>query len=535
MIVRELLTRIGYDVDPKAEQKAKSGFKRVKDAAGKLGIALSVGAVALGFKKTLDLASDVEETMNVVSTAFEDQTSAVLAWAKESGEAAGRSEFAMREYAATVGAVVGPTLGSAEATAELSTDMAQLAVDLGSFFNATDDDALQALRSGLVGQSEPLLRFGVAMNVAALDAFALEQGLGKTTKKMSQAEKITLRYRFILANTAKAQGDAERTSAGYANQQKRLGGNLKDLAIVIGKFFLPTMATVLQVINAVVVELKGPFVIALRLLTAPIKLVATTIAGLVVGLTQMGTVSKIVFSAMLGLILAIKAPFIITFAIIGGLILAALLLVEDLWLGLTEGKGVMAGVAKEFMRFFDETGSALAALGGILATALDYWIERFFGVSNATDKVADAMRSAGTAVSDFFVAVIDEAAVKVTALRDTIIDLPRAIWQAIKNILPGLAELSKRLDPGGVLSGFISSIGLGDIFGGAGPKSIAAPGSPAAGGGGVSSQQSIEVNVNAPGADGPAVAAAVAPAVGRAAADGNRRTAQQLLLGGATP
>lgn len=533
MIVRELLTRIGYDVDPRAEQRVKRGFKRVVDAAGRLGFALSAGAVAIGFQRVLNAASDVEETLNVVETAFEDQTAAVLQWARTSGEAAGRSEFAMREYAATVGAVVGPTLGSAEATAELSANMAQLAVDLGSFFNATDDDALQALRSGLIGQSEPLLRFGVAMNVAALDAFALQQGIGKTTKQMTEAEKITLRYRFILANTTKAQGDAEKTAGSFANQLKRLFGNLRDLAVAIGKQVLPGAADFLVTLNDIVKAIKGPLISVLRLLTAPIKLVITTIAGLVVGLGQLNTVGKVVFSALLGAVLALKAPFIITFAIIGGLVVAAILIIEDLWLSLTEGRGVIAGVAGEFMAMFDETGSALEAFVGIFANAIDFWVEKLFGVEDATGKAGAAIRAGIGAALEFLGGLADEAAIKIIALQETLLDLPRAILEAFRNIIPNIRRLVAELPLAGGVSGLLGDVGrfVGDAVGLGGPV----PGGAAAPGpGNVNAQQDINVTINAPGGDPQAIAAAAGPAVQRGAADANRRTAQQLLTGGAT-
>ena len=531
MIVRELLTRVGYTVDTRSESMAKKSFGKLKDLAGQLGLALSAGAVAIGFKRVVELASDVEETMNVVTTAFENQTDAVLQWAKDSGEAAGRSEFAMREYAATLGAVVGPTLGSAKATAELSTNMAQLAVDLGSFFNATDEDALMALRSGLIGQAEPLLRFGVAMNVASLQAFALKEGITKAYKDMTEAQKITLRYQFILANTAKAQGDAARTSAGYANQTKRLQGNIKTIAVAIGKQFLPGMADLLATINFLIKDLKGPLVSALRLITAPIKLIGATVAGLAVGLTQLGWIGKTAFAAMLGAVLAAKAPFIITGAIIGAVILAALLIVEDLWMALTEGKGVIAGVGNEFMALFDETGSAFLAFGGFLVNIIDFWIDYIFGFPNATERafltVRDALSRAGAWIADWFDWLSREAAVKITALQQTLLDLPNSIWEAIKGIIPGIKELLKIIDLAGGIGSFFDTIagnlGFDLGIGGRG------------GGGNVNANQTIEVNVNAPGADGPAIAGAVAPAVGRAAAEGNRRTAQQLLAGGVTP
>lgn len=531
-IVRELLTRIGYVVDPKAEKKAKDGFQRVKDAAGKLGIALSAGLVAAGFKRTLDAASDVEETMNVVTTAFEDQTEAVLQWARDSGEAAGRSEFAMREYAATLGAVVGPTLGSAEATAELSTNMAQLAVDLGSFFNATDEDALQALRSGLVGQAEPLLRFGVAMNVAALDAFALEQGLGKTTKQMSQAEKITLRYRFILDQTQKAQGDAEKTSAGFANQTKRLVGNVRDIAVAIGKQFLPGAADLLVTLNGILKTIKGPLVAALRLLTAPIKVAVTTVAGLAVGLTQMGRVAQVVFAGLLGAVLALKAPFIITGAIIAAIIFGTLLIIEDLWKGLTEGEGVLAGLTGEFQHWEKETGSTFDAVGKIFENAVDFWIQELTGVEGATEgtlnEIFMSAQALGKSTTEFF----GEQADLIFGFWDDVFTrIGKVVSEFISEWLePLFDKVRPFIDR---IGGFGSAVGRlatgGDFFGGG----ITPPG--AARGGDVNSNQTVDININAPNGDAQAIGKATGDAVRNAGAEMFRRTQQQLAVGGSTP
>lgn len=559
MIVRELLTRIGFQVDKKSEKKAEGTFERLKKSAGKLGIALSAGAIALGFKKVLDAASDVDETMNVVSTAFEDQTDAVLEWARVSGDAAGRSQFAMREYAATLGAVVGPTLGSAEATAELSTNMAQLAVDLGSFFNASDEEALDAIRAGLIGSQEPLLRFGVNMKVAALDAFALAQGLGKTTKDMTEAEKTMLRYQFILDRTTKAQGDAEKTAAGFANQSKRLWGNVRDLAVGIGQELLPAATAVLTGFNKLLGVVKGPLTLALRSILNVFKFIGATIGGIAVGISQLGVINTAVFGLMLAKLLALKfATVALTLATIklkliafaGFLLWAAaivgvILLVEDLWLAFSSGKGVLAGLAKEFMALAEENDSYLTATRLVIQNALDFWIQFFFGVEHGTWKMGEAIRGAVRWIGEFMVESMSASA-----------DLIKAVWAGISDFI-----LEKMLDLTGFINdnfkpaadavvevltsaiGLVSDLGLGDLmarFGFAGPENIAVPGSPAAlaaaaaGGGDVRSTQQININVDAPGGDAAAIAGAVGSAASRGAAEGNRQTAQQLLVGGAS-
>jgi hypothetical protein len=551
MIVRELLTRIGFQVDKKGEQQAKSTFERLKGAANSLGLALSAGAIAIGFKRVVDAASDVEETMNVVSTAFEDQTDAVLAWAKASGEAAGRSEFAMREYAATLGAVVGPTLGSAEATADLSTNMAQLAVDLGSFFNATDEEALDAIRAGLIGSQEPLLRFGVNMKVAALDAFALSEGLGKTTKDMNEAEKTMLRYRFILARTTKAQGDAEKTAEGFANQSKRLWGNMRTLAVAIGQELLPAATAIVTAFAKFVGLVSGPLSMALRAILNVFKFLGATIGGILVGVKQLGIVTTAVFGLMLLKIAALKsatfalkleilatkliafAGFILMAAVIAGVII----LIDDLWAGFTKGEGVLAGLGKEFM--------ALAETRLVLQNALDFWIEYFFGVDHGMARLGQSIRDGFSAFGQFMADSVQASADLIRAIIDImaefilnrLLDLTGFLND---NFKPAVDAIVEGLT---AMVGFVSDIGLGDLaarFGFTGPENIVAPGSPAAAAaaaaaGNATANQTINVNVDAKGGDPAAIGAATGAAVTRAGDAVLRKTKQQLLAGGATP
>jgi hypothetical protein len=554
MIVRELLTRIGYKVDKSAEKKVNASFDRLKRGAQAVAAALVTGVVAQGFKRMVDAASDVQETMNVVTTAFEDQTQAVLQWAKASGEASGRSEYAMRQYAATLGAVVGPTLGSAEATAELSTNMAQLAVDLGSFFNATDQEALDALRSGLIGQAEPLLRFGVAMNVAALDAFALEKGLGKSTKQMSQAEKIQLRYRFILDRTAKAQGDAARTSDGYANLTKRLSGNVYDLQVALGETLLPAAVEIIKAMSEAAKVLKGPLKAALGAVVDAVKVVG----ALFIGFYEASALAKVGMIALAGALALVatgskklvimQALMMFKFLLIGAIVAAIIIILQDLWKGITKGEGVLAGMVKEFQALAKENDSYTDAVRLSLQNALDHWIWYFTGVENGSWRMGESIRGAFRALGewiggffgglaqharDHWNTVVDIALTALEKIATYISDEFQPILDAFQSVIDGISE--------GMLGlvGMVSDLGLGDLaktFGLAGPEQINVPGSPAAAAaaGGVNANQTIEVNVNAPNGDGPAIANAVAPAVGRAAGDANRRTAQQLLVGGAS-
>ncbi len=249
MIVRELIARFGIDFDSTGAKKAN---REIDSLSGKLGSIVKMvgaGAALKGVYDMVQAASGVDEAMNVVSQTFGDSTDQVLRWAKESGDVMGRSQYSMREYAGALGAVLAPTLGNKQAAAELSTTLAGLAVDLGSFFNKGDEETLERLRSGLLGSSEAVDQLGINLRVESLSAFAASQGITKSYKAMTEAEKVQLRYRKIMADTIDKQGDAARTGGGWANQLKRLTETWKDLGISVGSTVLKPFTEALKVVG----------------------------------------------------------------------------------------------------------------------------------------------------------------------------------------------------------------------------------------------------------------------------------------------
>lgn len=634
MIVRQLLTGIGYVVDKKSEKTANDSFEQVKGWAKNAAQFLVAGALAQGFRVAIGYASKANENLNVINVAFEEQAKTVLDWARTSGEAVGRSEYAMREYASVLGAIAKPTLGSAKATAQMSTDLAQLAVDIGSFYDATDEEALDAIRAGLIGSAEPLYRFGVVMNEAALKTFAESKGIRKLVKDMSAAEKMTLRYQFIMQQAAQAQGDAANTSGSYANQIKRLQGNLRNILTDVGTEFLDNAAGLLVILNKILVVLRGPITIAFRSVANAIRFTTAVIIGLWEEFKKLDAVTKVVLTALLVRTLALHAPWLVWGALIAAAVGGVILILDDLWVAMKGGDSATASIIGNIKLLKEETGSYSKAVRLSLQESLDYWIEYFSGVKHgswrigefirndwrtwaddvgfvgdalgilardfdstikgAIDRAIAWVRSRWPAFSDFLKQPIGPAIDTISKWFDGLVEdieasfenmgesikqmferAGDAIYDVLKRIVgwfgelidPVLEKIEGILNLGG-LGGWLGNVlgGLGDIDKLAGlvePLQVAAPGSPAA----LAAQgapitfprqmtpmeprpqavapqfvtreatanQSIEVNVNAPGADGPAIASVVAPAVGRAAADGNRRIAQQLLAGGATP
>lgn len=279
MIVRELITKLGFKTDTAGFQKAEKQFDKLKGkarrtdagltnvkksflgvekasfgAAGGLSTVVGIlagSALLGGFQALQRKASDANEDMNVLMEVFgPDGVSRIKNWGKTVGDEMGRSEYAMRNSAAGFGAFLEKMTPTIEEAETMSTTFAQLAVDMGSFYNTSDKQALTALKAGIVGETEPLKRYGIVMLESSLKAFALEKGIRKSYTAMDLHEKTALRFQFIMANTTKAQGDAARTSKGYANATKALKAVFNDIAVAIGMAMLPKVEKAVNLAKA---------------------------------------------------------------------------------------------------------------------------------------------------------------------------------------------------------------------------------------------------------------------------------------------
>lgn len=232
---------------------------REVDTAGKslgkrLGTAMKVGAVgalagvvlAGGFiKGAIQDASDLNEANSKVGVVFGKQAAQIRKASKTSAQAMGLSKEAYLESAGTLGNLLVSLDIAPKKAAGLSKEMVKLAGDLASFNNASPEEALDALRSGLTGETEPLKRFGVNMNDATLHAEALKLGLIKNIKDgLTPQAKALAAQSLIMSQTKTAQGDFARTSGGLANQQRILSAEITDVKSSLGKVFYPVATKV---------------------------------------------------------------------------------------------------------------------------------------------------------------------------------------------------------------------------------------------------------------------------------------------------
>lgn len=228
-------------------QEAGEKLKAVGDKITSVGNKLSVGVTApivAAATAAAKFASDYDENLNKVEASFGDAADSVKEWATTATESFGMSESAALELTAQFGDM-GTSMGlTNEDAAEMSTKLAGLAGDLASFKNISTDRAMNALTGIFTGQTKALQGLGVVMNEVNLTKFAADQG--KVYKSMSEAEKVMLRYQYVMSRTQNAQGDYARTSDGAANSLRTMKATLENLAVTLGKEVLPLITPLVQ-------------------------------------------------------------------------------------------------------------------------------------------------------------------------------------------------------------------------------------------------------------------------------------------------
>lgn len=464
MALREILIELGIEVDDKdaekvidnvrqgllrmakAEQKARTGLKNftsnivtAKNAAIGFGTVLATGAVAKGFAAVTVEAGDAAETINKFNAVFVQNANTLSDSLTEMAVRTGQSITQLKALAADAGSFIRPLVGSSEATADFSQQLTETILDISSFENVLPERALMALRSALIGESEPMLRFGVDTRVAALQQFALSKGITKSTKDMKAQEITALRMQLIMQRLGEkgAVGDATRTAGSFTNRLRGMRGALKDLRIEIGNQFLPMATeaikaitdfarsfspTMSNAVSAVIDVMQGfagliqgllfPFK---RLDTAILAFVSTTLLALGLGFKIAGA-QAVLAAVKFGLM---SIPMLLVTGLMVALLAVIALVIEDLFRMGEGGESVFGTMATGIDELVMKWGDLGTAIGEMLDEALRFWL-KFFGktseetddwVENLTDTLFEfwpnVLNFWEKAIKDFFIGIFD--------------------------------------------------------------------------------------------------------------------------------
>ena len=272
---------------------------------------------------SIKMASDFNENVNKVDVIFKKNGGNVKTWAKGMVDHFGIAEGSALQMVSMFGDMGGSMGLTSSQTMNMSKKLVELAGDMASFKNIPIAESQTALQGIFTGEGEALKSMGIAMTVANLSAFALSSGSKKLYKDMSEAEKIQVRYNYILSVTKASQGDFARTSDQFANATRTAGERIKELGTALGERLMPLITPLVIKFNEFLAGLRtlspamqdnilwfagfiailGPLVIVIGVIVAGIGIFMT--AGLTLCLWVAGAVLAFV-ALIAGLVLLAK-------------------------------------------------------------------------------------------------------------------------------------------------------------------------------------------------------------------------------------
>ncbi len=256
----ESVGQIGLDlvVNKNQFEGQMAGIQGMAKKAGlALAAAFSVKKIVDFGKSAIDLGSQLAEVDNVIQQAVPSMEKQIDSFAKSAIEKFGMSETSAKRFTGVFASMARGFGYSEKSAAAMGTTLTGLAADVASFYDTSQQEAFTKLKSIFTGETETLKDLGIVMTQTALDAYAMANGYGKTTKAMSEAEKVALRYAFVQEKLKFAQGDFARTSGSWANQVRILSEQFNALKATIGQGLINVFTPVIQVINTIIGKLMS--------------------------------------------------------------------------------------------------------------------------------------------------------------------------------------------------------------------------------------------------------------------------------------
>jgi hypothetical protein len=217
------------------------GFGMLKGAA----VAFAGTAVAAFAGKTIMAASDLNEEVSKAGVVFGKSTGIVIDQANKMADAFGLPKTQMIGAASSIGLVAKASGLGKKPAADMANSLSKLAADASSFYNVPLDEALDSMKSGLVGEAEPMRRFGVLLSENAVKAQAAKMGFKAVNGEFTEGQKVQARSVLIMKGMSDASGDLARTQDSVANRLREIKGRAVNAAASLGTALLPAVSATL--------------------------------------------------------------------------------------------------------------------------------------------------------------------------------------------------------------------------------------------------------------------------------------------------
>lgn len=439
MTIRDISVAFGFEVDKSSEKKAESSIKGIKSLAtkllGSIAVVFSVVKLSKFTKDCVTVASDVEEMQNKFNVVFQGITEEVEEWAETFATSIGRNKNEIKGYLAdNQNMFVGMGM-TREAAAGLSEDLVTLSLDLASFNNLEEDQAVNAMSKALMGESEAAKTLGAVLNDNTRAMAMQEMALSGTYDSLDEAAKMQVNFTAILLQSSDAVGDCARSLDSYKGRQIQLNSAVAEFKEFIGGKLLPVFAIFLGYISEGVKWLtemakkifgatqeENKLLNAFNRIHAVVKRLQPAIERMAQtlskGLNKGIEVAKNIIDRLGGMEQVLKTAGIAAAAFMAVMAVAKVV-------NMVKALGGLAGIVSKLWKLFSIANLKILAIVAIIVI-LALIIEDFVNFMMGNDSV----------IGTFF----DKAGIGADNARQTIIKA----WEAVRDFLLGVWDFIKQ-------------------------------------------------------------------------------------------
>ena len=229
-----------------------SSIKKLTTAASAL------SGVALGkvFADATKEAIDYYETLNLFQVAMKGSIEQGNEFINTISEWYGLDPKNLMQYTGIFYEMAYAVGAPDKAAQQLSTSLTALSVDLASLFNVDVEKVTNNLTSGIRGMSRAVVKYGLDLRAATVEAYANSLGITQQYESMNEASREILRYLVAVKQARDATGDFGRTIEQPANQLRVFKEQMSQVGRAVGTFIIQPLQAALPVINGFVMAIR---------------------------------------------------------------------------------------------------------------------------------------------------------------------------------------------------------------------------------------------------------------------------------------
>ena len=290
----ESLKKLGKEVDNVKNKKPKDAVKGVGDGATEaangidkfLGKAVRITAVIALFNKATGVISDsvaktltYDKTLNMFTVSLGEYAKNATKYGETVSNALGIDIAGWQKTQGIFQTLITGFGVGGDQAAYMSQNLTQLAYDIASFNNLTNEEAANKIKSAIAGRLEPIRGIGYDLSQSKLvdiaknpkyygqQTFAINEQTGAIEantvavddntqhkivnfNQLTQQEKVQLRYIALMTQLTQVQGNFARTLRDPANQMKVFKEQTEMTSRALGSIFIPALNQVLPYLTA---------------------------------------------------------------------------------------------------------------------------------------------------------------------------------------------------------------------------------------------------------------------------------------------